>query len=68
MMRLFVMLIILVAIGTGAFAMVVAIHRDSMENLIIFRNFFEGTIPILVFGALIKFLCVGACNCNCQKK
>jgi hypothetical protein len=67
MMRLFVTIIILIAIAVGVFAL--ALHRDQLVTLIIFRDFFDVTLPILAFGALVKYLCtdMGSCGC-CQKK
>lgn len=62
MMRLFVMLIILVAIAVGVFALV--LPRDQLVRLIIFRDFFDVTLPILAFGALIKYLCTCKSNCH----
>ena len=55
MMRLFVTAIILIAVFVGFFALV--LPRDQLVRLIIFRDFFDVTLPILAFGALIKFLC-----------
>lgn len=55
MMRLFITVIILVAIAVGIFALI--LPRDQLVRLIIFRDFFDVTLPILAFGALIKFLC-----------
>lgn len=54
-MRIFVALIILIAIAVGVFALV--LPRDQLVRLIIFRDFFDVTLPILAFGALVKYLC-----------
>lgn len=54
-MRIFVALIILIAVAVGIFALV--LPRDQLVRLIIFRDFFDVTLPILAFGALIKYLC-----------
>jgi hypothetical protein len=54
-MRIFIALIILIAIAVGIFALV--LPRDQLIRLIIFRDFFDVTLPILAFGALIKYLC-----------
>lgn len=64
MMRLFVTIIILIAVAVGIFALV--LHRDQLVTLIIFRDFFDVTLPILAFGALVKFLCTNCCKCNCE--
>lgn len=63
MMRIFVTAIIIIAVAVGFFALV--LHRDQLVTLIIFRDFFDVTLPILAFGALIKFLCSG-CACCCM--
>lgn len=68
-LRIFVALIILIAVGVGVFAL--ALPRDQLVKLIIFRDFFDVTLPILAFGALVKYLsscCVNCGNCNCKKK
>ena len=64
-MRIFVLLIILIAIAVGVFALV--LPRDQLVRLIIFRDFFDVTLPILAFGALVKYLCTckKGCQCNC---
>lgn len=61
MMRLFITLIILIAVAVGVFALV--LPRDQLVRLIIFRDFFDVTLPILAFGALVKYLCV-SCKCG----
>ena len=66
MMRLFVTIIILVAVAVGVFALV--LHRDQLVTLIIFRDFFDVTLPILGFGALVKFLCTNCSSCGCGPK
>lgn len=65
-MRLFVAIIILIAIITGVLAL--AVPRDQLVRVIVFRDFFDVTLPILAFGALIKYLCT--CNTckNCAGK
>jgi hypothetical protein len=65
--RLFIALIILIAIAVGIFALV--LPRDQLVRLIIFRDFFDVTLPILAFGALVKYLCCSRkCSaCNCKK-
>jgi hypothetical protein len=61
-MRIFVTLIILIAIAVGIFALV--LPRDQLIRLIIFRDFFDVTLPILAFGALVKYLCTCCMACN----
>lgn len=55
MMRIFVTTIIVIAIAVGVFAL--ALNPDKLVPLIVFRDFFDVTLPILAFGALVKYLC-----------
>ncbi|TAK77398.1 MAG: hypothetical protein EPO11_02715 [Gammaproteobacteria bacterium] len=65
--RLFVALVILIAIAVGVFALV--LPRDQLVKLIIFRDFFDVTLPILAFGALVKYLCTCCMSCKgCHDK
>ena len=54
-LRIFVALVILVALLLGV--LVLVLPRDQLVRLIIFRDFFDVALPILAFGALIKYLC-----------
>jgi hypothetical protein len=54
-MRLFVILIALIAVVVGVLAL--TLPREEIVKLIIFRDFFDVSLPILAFGALIKYLC-----------
>ena len=68
MMRLFVSAIIIIAVVVGVFAL--SLDPDKLVKLIIFRDFFDVTLPILGFGALVKYLCTGCskcCDCCRQK-
>ena len=60
LLRVFVALIILIALAVGIFAL--TLPRDEIVRLIVFRDFFDVSLPILAFGALIKYLC------TCHKK
>lgn len=62
LMRIFVTLIILIAVIGGIFAIV--LPRDQIVKLIIFRDFFDVAVPILAFGALVKYLC--SCCMRCK--
>lgn len=62
MMRIFVGVIILIAIAVGIFALV--LPREQLVRLIQFRDFFDVTLPILAFGALIKYLCTCCTKCK----
>lgn len=66
LMRLFVALVILVAVAVGIFALV--LPRDQLVKLITFRDFFDVALPILAFGALIKYLCCTHCKICIDKK
>jgi len=59
-LRIFVTFIILISVIVGFLAL--SLPRDQLVKLIIFRDFFDVTLPILGFGALIKYLC----NCGCK--
>lgn len=54
-LRVFVAIIILIALVIGILAL--ALPREDIVKLIIFRDFFDVSLPILAFGALIKYLC-----------
>jgi hypothetical protein len=64
LLRLFVFLIIIVAIVAGVLAL--TLSRDQIVQIIQFRDFFDVALPILAFGALFKYLCTFRC-CNCRK-
>lgn len=66
-MRIFVSLIIIIALVVGILA--ISLPRDALIRLIVFRDFFDITLPILAFGALIKYLCNCCVNCKvCHDK
>lgn len=54
-LKIFVGLIIFLAIIAGV--SVIYLPRDQLIRLIVLRDFFEISLPILAFGALIKYLC-----------
>jgi hypothetical protein len=62
-MRIFIALIILIAICVG---LGTQLPRDLLIKVIIFRDFFDAALPILAFGALIKYLCT--CSSKCASK
>ena len=61
-LRIFVSLVILVALLLGV--LVLVLPRDQLVRLIIFRDFFDVALPILAFGALIKYMCT---KCHSHK-
>ena len=64
-MRVFVTAIILIAVVVGVLAL--TLPRDVLIRLIMFRDFFDMTLPILAFGALVKYLCTRSLVCDTQK-
>ncbi|MEO8400819.1 MAG: hypothetical protein ABI597_03345 [Gammaproteobacteria bacterium] len=64
-MKIFIGLLILVAIIVGL--MTVA-WREQVVHLIVFRDFFDVSLPILAFGALVKYLCTCSCGSCCNKE
>jgi len=54
-LRIFVSFIIIAAFIVGV--LMLTLPREQVIKLIIFREFFETALPILAFGALIKYLC-----------
>lgn len=59
--RLFVAFIVIVAVIVGIMA--IALPREEIIRLVMFRDFFDVSLPILGFGALVKYLC----SCGCRK-
>lgn len=55
LLRVFCAFVILIAVLVGTF--VVILPRDQLVRLILFRDFFDVSLPILAFGALVKYLC-----------
>jgi hypothetical protein len=54
LMRTVISLIILIAIGVGLLSLIAP--REQLIQLIRFRDFFDVALPILGFGALVKYL------------
>jgi len=67
--RLFVAFIVIVAVIVGIMTLV--LPREEITRLVMFRDFFDVSLPILGFGALVKYLCTcsrhkcGGCGCGC---
>jgi len=65
-MKVFVSLIVLVAICVG---LGTQLPRDMLIKVIIFRDFFDAALPVLAFGALVKYLCSCCVKCDsCHEK
>jgi hypothetical protein len=62
--RLFVAFIVVVAVGAAICAM--SMPRNSISYLVMFRDFFDMALPILAFGALVKYLCTCCCTADCK--
>lgn len=66
LLKLFIGLIVIVGVVVGALAL--ALPREQIVHLIMFRDFFDVSLPILAFGALIKYLCTcSKSNSSCDK-
>lgn len=52
-MKLFVLLIIIAAVCVGFGTL---LPREFLMKVILFRDFFDAALPILGFGALVKYL------------
>lgn len=63
-MRLFVALIVIIAVTVGVLVLALSSNREQLVKLIVFRDFFDVSLPILAFGALIKYLCSGCIHCK----
>lgn len=61
--RLFIAFIVVVAVIVGVLAL--ALPREELVRLIMFRDFFDVSLPILGFGALVKYLCSCKSRCCC---
>jgi ABC-type dipeptide/oligopeptide/nickel transport system permease component len=71
LLKIFVALVVLIGILVGSLAMI--LPREQIVHLIMFRDFFDVSLPILAFGALVKYLCTchrESCkqSCHCSNK
>lgn len=70
-MKLFVFIIVVLAVCVG---LGTQLPRDLLIKVIIFRDFFDAALPVLAFGALVKYLCTCCVKCDdchvgkCEKK
>lgn len=64
-MRIFTIFILICAIAVG---LATQLPRDMLEKVITFRLFFDASLPILAFGAIVKYLCsnFGKCGNGCK--
>lgn len=63
-LKLFTALIIIVAVVVGLLS-ITPFHLDVIR-LAVFNEFFNAALPILGFGALVKFLCTCRKGCCCS--
>lgn len=63
-MRVFTIVILICAVGVG---LATQLPRDMLDKVISFRLFFDASLPILAFGAIVKYLCsnFGKCGSGC---
>jgi hypothetical protein len=64
LLKIFVAAIVIIGVLVGILAL--ALPRDQIVHLIVFRDFFDVSLPILAFGALVKYLC--SCPKSCDKQ
>jgi hypothetical protein len=64
--RLFIAVIVVAAITVGMLS--ICIHGPAIDHVDMFKRFFENSLPILGFGALVKYLitCQNQCLCGCN--
>ncbi len=65
LLRIFVLVVIIAALVVGVG--VLAMPKEDIVRLIVYRDFFDVSLPILAFGALIKYLCTFHCGKCCKK-
>lgn len=63
LMRLFIFLIIVIAIAAGV---TTVLWHTQVIQVAMFRDFFDVALPVLGFGALVKYLCT--CSNCCSHK
>jgi hypothetical protein len=64
LLRIFVFLVILTALLAG---LTTILWHEQIVRIVMFRDFFDVAIPILGFGALVKYLCSCSCGNCCNK-
>ena len=58
-LKFFIIFIVFIALLAGCLTAISVVmpHNMMILHILIIKNFFEVTLPILAFGALIKYLC-----------
>lgn len=67
LLKIFTAVIILLVVLVGALILAQQAGYGPTINLSIFRDFFDVSLPVLAFGALVKYLCTFVCKtCQCR--
>jgi hypothetical protein len=64
--RIFIALIVIIAVIVGVLAL--CVNHEDLIRLTRFRDFFDVALPILGFGALVKYMCSCSSRCCCGDK
>ncbi len=64
MLKVFIVLVVLAALAAG---LTTILWHEQVVRVVMFRDFFDVSLPILAFGALIKYLCSCSCGNCCNK-
>ena len=67
LLKIFSTLMVVLVALVGVLILAQQIGYGPTVNLSVFRDFFDVSLPILAFGALIKYLCSFSC-CQSGKK
>ena len=69
-MRIFVAIVIIIGVALGIGALPQLLSHDKLVQLFVLRDFFDVPLPILAFGALVKYLCtpIECCCKHCSNK
>lgn len=65
-LKIFSALIVVLVVLVGALLITQQFGYGPTVNLSLARDFFDVSLPILAFGALIKYLCTFRCGYGCK--
>ena len=65
-LRIFSAVMVILVILVGALLITQQFGYGPTVNLSLARDFFDVSLPILAFGALVKYLCAFRCGCGCK--
>lgn len=71
LLKIFTAVIVLLVVLVGALILAQQAGYGPAVNLSIFRDFFDVSLPVLAFGALVKYLCTfncKSCQCCCNRE